>query len=312
MILRGGWLAFVLAFVVLAAPAAAQSAATPSRGHFAGPVELDEGRELYMECRGAGKPIVMLEAGLRSRGDFWSVAQDESTPKPYVQQGIAKFTRVCEYDRPGTTLGATEFSRSTPVPMPRTARDPSADFGRLLRRAGLEGPFVLAGHSTGGLINRLFAANHPKQVAGLVQVDALNEFLEDHFTPAQMEEYDGLNNGPIEGLDYPDLEQILFIPSFAEMIRAAERRPIPGDLPMTVISRKIPLPLPEGLPQGLTTEVAERVWRQAQRDLAHIRPGVRWRIAKRSSHYVMFSQPALIIREVERIVARVRAKRRSD
>ncbi len=289
-------------FASCAGPAAAAAGpqTSPSHGDFAGQVEVGDGRSLYMECRGEGSPTVILEAGLRSRSDFWSVALDESTPTPTVFPGIAEFTRVCAYDRPGTTLGTDEFSRSTPVPMPRTARDAVEDLHLLLRRSALEGPFVLVGHSTGGLITRLYATKYPKRVGGLVQVDALSEFLEGPFTRKQMAAYDELNNGPIEGLDYPDLEQVLFRRSFEEMRRAADRHPLEG-VPVTVISRALPLPLPDGLPAGLTTRVAERAWAKSQDRLARLTPRTRRTIAKRSSHYVMFSQPGLIIRAVERM-----------
>jgi hypothetical protein len=96
-----------------------------SHGDFAGRVDIG-GRSLYMECHGTGRPTVILEAGLRSRGDFWSVAQDPATDPATVLDGVAQFTRVCEYDRPGTTLGVAELSRSDPVPMPRTARQATA------------------------------------------------------------------------------------------------------------------------------------------------------------------------------------------
>ncbi len=275
------------AITSIAAPGATAQDAPLERGAFAGSVGIGGGRSLYLECHGRGSPTVILEAGLRSRSDFWS-------------------TRVCAYDRPGTTLGTDAFSRSTPVPMPRTASDAVVDLHALARAARIPGPVVLAGHSTGGLIARLYAATHPRRVAGLVMVDALSEFVEDGYTRAQMAAFDELNNGPLPGLEsYTDLEQVLFRPSFVEMRRAARTRPL-GDLPYSVISRTVPIDLPAGLPAGLTTRVSERVWAASQRRLAALVPGTRQAIARRSSHYVMFSQPGLIIREVGRVVRAVR------
>jgi pimeloyl-ACP methyl ester carboxylesterase len=169
---------------------------------------------------------VVLEAGLRSRGDYW-MPTDE-TRGTSVVAGVARVTRVCILDRPGTTLGLDQFSRSDPVPMPRTAGDAVADLHALLRAARVPGPYVLAGHSPGGLIVRLYASTYPRQVAGLVQVDALNEFLQREFTPAQTAAFDDLNNGPLPGLeDYKDLEQIRFLPSFVQMRRAKRAHPLP-------------------------------------------------------------------------------------
>jgi pimeloyl-ACP methyl ester carboxylesterase len=276
------------------------------KGDFAGEVPIGHGRELYLECHGEGSPTVILEAGLRSRSDFWSERLPETPAGPTVLPGVAGFTHVCAYDRPGTTLGTEDFSRSTPVKMPRTAADAVADLQKLIRAAHLKGPFVLVGHSTGGLITRLFAATHPDEVAGMVEVDALSEFLQGPLDPAQIAAYDELNNGPIEGLDYPDLERILFRPSFAEMRAAAHRHPL-ADIPLSVISRAIPLPLPAGLPAGLTTPVVERAWRESQDRLAELTLDAVQVIAHHSSHYVMFSQPELIIAQVRRVVEAVRA-----
>lgn len=291
---------------VSAAPAGSAADAPLHRGDFAGLVGLGHGRSVYLECRGRGGPTVILEAGLRSRSDFWSERSEETPPGPTVLAGVARTTRVCTIDRPGTTLGATEFSRSSPVPMPRTAADAVADLHAVLRTAWIPGPYVLVGHSTGGLIVRLYAATHPREVAGLVLVDALSEFLQGPLNSAQIAAYDELNNGPLEGVDYPDLEQILFRPSFAEMRRAERRHPLAADMPLSVISRALPLPLPAGLPAGLTTAVVERAWRRAQNQLARLTPDAVEVVARRSSHYVMFSQPRLIIAQVERVVRAVR------
>jgi pimeloyl-ACP methyl ester carboxylesterase len=277
-------------------------------GDFAGLVGIGDGRRMYLECHGQGRPTVVLDAGLRSRSDFWIERTDETRGRTVVP-AVASFTRVCIYDRPGTTLGTTEFSRSDPVPMPRTARDAVADLHALLRAARVPGPYVLGGHSTGGLISRLYAAAHPKQVVGMVLVDALSEFLRKRLTREQTAVYDELNNGPLPGLEgYPDLEQILFRPSFEQMARAAAANPLP-EIPLVVISRGQPFPLPEGLPAGLTTEVSERAWTYAQNRLARLLPDARHLIARRSQHYIMFSQPGLIIRAIHHVVSKVRSER---
>ena len=119
--------ALVLLIFVLAAldPAAAQAA--PS-GDFAGLVDIGGGRKMYLECRGTGSPTVVLVAGLRASAEDWNISE---TSAPAVFPEVAKFTRVCAYDRPGTPVGEKP-SRSDPVPQPATAGDAVADLHALL------------------------------------------------------------------------------------------------------------------------------------------------------------------------------------
>jgi hypothetical protein len=157
-------------------PAAAH--ATQS-GDFAGLVDVVGGRKMYLECRGKGFPTVVLVAGLRGSAEDWNIAEK---PGPRVFPEVAKFTRVCAYDRPGTPVGEKP-SRSDPVHQPTTAGTAVADLHALLTAAGEAGPYVLVAHSYGGLIGRLYASTYPDDVCGLVLVDALSEWDERHRAP---------------------------------------------------------------------------------------------------------------------------------
>ena len=165
-------------------PKAGAQAADPAAGHgpFAGRVAIRGGRRLYLECRGSGRPTVMLEAGTGDRGSIWT--EPPVGPGRAVLPAVARFTRVCAYDRPGTYRYPDTLSRSDPVAMPRTARDIVRDLHALLRAAGAPRPFVLAGHSFGGMVARLYATNHPGAVAGLVSIDAQNEDYADRLEAA--------------------------------------------------------------------------------------------------------------------------------
>jgi pimeloyl-ACP methyl ester carboxylesterase len=150
-------------------------------GNFAGLVDIGDGRKMYLKCGGTGSPTVVLVGGLRASADDWSIS-DKS--KPAVFPEVTRFTRVCSCDRPGTPVD-DKPSRSDPVPQPTTAKDAVADLHALLSAAGEAGPYVLVGHSYGGLIVRLYASTYPKEVSGLVLVDALTEGLQDAETPQQ-------------------------------------------------------------------------------------------------------------------------------
>ena len=188
----------VLLFAVgLGTPRAASPVADAAQGDFAGLFDIGGGRRLYIECRGTGSPAVILEAGYRSSARIWSEDLHPSgAPRPMVLAGVAAFTRVCAYDRPGTVAPLNDDvrqSRSDPVAMPRTAMDAVADLHALLRAAGVPGSYVFAGHSLGGLFVRLYASTYPRDVLGLVLVDAYSETLETLLTPERWEALVRLN-----------------------------------------------------------------------------------------------------------------------
>src|SRR5881394_3353708 len=87
---------------------------------FAGLVDIGGGRKMYLKCSGRGSPTVVLVGGLRASADDWSMS-NKSTPAVFPK--VAKFTRVCAWDRPGTPVGENP-SRSDPVLQPTTAKMP--------------------------------------------------------------------------------------------------------------------------------------------------------------------------------------------
>jgi len=116
------------------------------------------GHRLHIWCTGAGSPTVVLESGLGGSSFGWA----------FVQSDVARFTRVCSYDRAG--LGYSDAS-----PFPRTADRMASELGVLLDRSGVTDRIVAVGASLGGFIVRVFASAHPTRVAGLVLVDASHE-----------------------------------------------------------------------------------------------------------------------------------------
>ncbi len=116
------------------------------------------GHRLHIWCTGAGDPTVILENGLGGSSAGWG----------FVQPEVARFTRVCSYDRAG-------IGYSDPGPSPRTARRLARELAQLLDRTGIRGPVVLVGASIGGFTTRVFASEYGERAAGLVLVDASHE-----------------------------------------------------------------------------------------------------------------------------------------
>jgi pimeloyl-ACP methyl ester carboxylesterase len=141
-------------------PAATATPPLPSDLEAGMRVDIGGGRALYLQCTApvAGAPVVLLEAGLAADHTSWA----------QVQQAAAPYARVCSYDRAG-------LGRSDPGPAPRDAASASADLRALLAAAGVSAPYILVGHSFGGLFARRFAADNPDAIAGLVLVDAVHE-----------------------------------------------------------------------------------------------------------------------------------------
>jgi pimeloyl-ACP methyl ester carboxylesterase len=113
---------------------------------------------LHLHCTGTGSPTVILEAGL---GDL-SAMMDA-----WIAPDVAKDTRVCTYDRAGR--GWSESASG-----PQDAAAVATDLHTLLRNGDIDGPYVLAGHSAGGLYVQVFANLFPDDVAGLVLLDSMS------------------------------------------------------------------------------------------------------------------------------------------
>jgi pimeloyl-ACP methyl ester carboxylesterase len=113
------------------------------------------GHRMHLHCTGTGSPTVVLEPGQGGA----------SSDSGWVAPAVARDSTVCVYDRAGR--GWSDAAEG-----PQDAAQIAADLHTLLERAQVPGPYVLAGHSFGGLYVQTFAANYPDQVAGLVLLDS--------------------------------------------------------------------------------------------------------------------------------------------
>ena len=258
------------------------------KGRFSGWFDIG-GRRLFLRCTGHGGPTVVFESHLTHD---WVALQNQ----------LSGFTRVCSWDHP-----SGPWSRSDPAAGPRTARDIVADLHALLRVAGVPGPYVLAGHSNRGLFSLLYASTYPRQVAGLVLIDAVHPAyhkrqlaLVKPLLPPEI--WEALRQ---EAMAVPhrliDPEQLDIWTSERQTRVALARSPL-GPMPLVVLTRGHPEPAPPWWP----VEQVEALWLQLQRELAAMVPGSR-HVITQSGHNIPGEQPELVLDAIRDVVLAVRA-----
>lgn len=110
--------------------------------------------KLSIHCTGTGRPVVVIDTGMGESYQAW---------EPVIV-ALSNQTRVCAYDRAG-------YGQSEPGPMPRDSQREADELHSLLTRSGEDGPFLLVGHSLGGLNMQVYAHRYPEDVSGMVLLD---------------------------------------------------------------------------------------------------------------------------------------------
>jgi pimeloyl-ACP methyl ester carboxylesterase len=274
------------------------------------------GYKLHLYCTGqraSNQPIVVLEAGSGSASPDWALVQPE----------IAKFTRVCSYDRAG-------LGWSNPGPLPRNSEQYATELHTLLTSAGEKPPYLFVGHSLGGHTVRIYTQAHPEDVVGMVLVDTRptsGQIPTGPIGTGQLKMWEFLahcgffrligkgalqTQAPslaekIPDYPYPIVIDAAFFETdrLQEMTiqesdkRAQETGPF-GDLPLAVISHEIPS-LFSFLPPDEIKE-AEDLWQAEQRDFANLSTNSQYLIAEGSGHNIQLDNPDIIIDTVLRML----------
>jgi pimeloyl-ACP methyl ester carboxylesterase len=246
-------------------------------------VQIGGGRSLFVNCVGAGTPAVVLESGLGTNASQWSS----------VQPQLGRSTRVCSYDRAGT-------GSSVAPPGVRNAGNEIADLRRWPAHAGIAPPYVLVGHSYGGVLARVFAHRHPTETAGLVLIDTMGR--------------DGRRRqlAVWPRSQAPELRSMLATTVTGNVDTAAgeaiaSRVRTLGDMPLVVVDaarQKNFLTTPQPLQRRL-----RRLWSRMHDEFARLSDDSVGVTALRSDHDVASSamgQPSVVIRAVQAVVRAVR------
>ena len=280
-----------------ASPVTPSSSASPSGESAAAEELVDIGgdRAVFLRCAGTGSPTVLLISGTRGAADEWDTLLPDADPDAVSTfDELSRTTRVCSYDRPGTTRASGALSPSTVVAQPTTARQSADDLAKAMDAADEPGPYVVVGLSWGGLIGQDFARTHPAEVAGLVLVDSASEYLAETFSPDQWARWMALiaASGDALGSEVPAYE-----PSISEL-RAVAALP---DIPVVVLSSDHPWDL-----QVTPGESTWPGWVAAQAALAQALHAEHITNTD-SGHGIPVEQPALVTAAILGVVDSVRA-----
>ena len=271
------------------------------------------GMKMHIDCTGEGSPAVILDSGLGDTYVSWRK----------VQPQVSQFVRVCSYDRAG--LGYSDSSSR-----PRTSQVIAEELHALLQSASIAPPYVLVGHSMAGYDVRLFASLYPKEVAGMVLVDASHPDQDNRFPP-ELKNMEGTWLREAEFLAYstplgiPRLlgfcdeeaaqraaecnfhtanEGFDELKNFSQSAAQAAATGSLGDMPLAVLSHDPTKPSAD-LPDDLAKPTNE-AWEKMQEELAHLSTRGTQTIAKGSSHYIQLDSPEVVIDAVRNVVDQVR------
>jgi len=271
------------------------------------------GKKMHINCMGEAGPTVILNSGLGDTYLSWTKVQPE----------IAKFARVCSYDRAG--LGYSDSSSQ-----PRTSKVIAQELNALLEAAQVPAPYVLVGHSMGGFDVRLYASLYRDQVAGMVLVDASHPDQENRL-PAELKNLEGSALREEEFLEYTmpfGLPRLIGLCESDPAQRAAEcnfhtgrkivaelkavgessaqtaATPSLGDMPLVVLSHDPEKPSSEFAPD--LAKPVNDAWEKMQEEMAHLSTRGAQTIVKNSAHYIQIDQPQVVIDAVQGVVQQQR------
>jgi pimeloyl-ACP methyl ester carboxylesterase len=256
-----------------------------------------EGRFIRLSCKGAGIPTVVIDAGMGT-----APVEDEGWRAIAAQ--VEQVTRVCLYDRAG-------LGQSDPAPPgPRSSLDAARDLHTALSAAGVEGPYLLVGHSVGGLHAQVFAAQYPHDTAGLVLVSTTH--------PDQFSTWLALLPASAPGEEPALTEARSFLTSMqadpskneehldmhASAAQAHQLTSL-GNKPVIVLTHSPRFRMVPGLAEPIAVRLEDATQRM-QRHFLTLSTNARQNVAERAGHGLPHESPAFVVDGILQGVAAVR------
>jgi pimeloyl-ACP methyl ester carboxylesterase len=252
---------------------------------------------LHIYCAGQGSPTVVMDTGF---GD----ASDKLRP---IQARIAQEVRVCVYDRAG-------YGLSEPGPMPRHGRQVASELKLLLEKAGIPGPYLLVGHSLGGLNVQVFASQYPKLVAGIVLIEPpplrfiLGQQFPDLYQRAQQEGPNMLAMAE-QARTASRLKEASFLETLAsehEMMLSETAQQLAavesfGNIPLIVMGAGQPQPA-----FGDQAQAFQQFWIESGQALASKSSRGAFVLVQESGHYIYRDAPDSVLEAIRQVIKQVR------
>jgi pimeloyl-ACP methyl ester carboxylesterase len=231
------------------------------------------GRRLFVNCSGTPHSrTIILEAGSEATSESWA----------RVQPKIAEFAYICSYDRAG-------LGKSGSAGHEETIAENVTDLHQLLGKAGLPRPFVLVGHSSGGIRVRRYQAQFKDEVIGMVLVDSAHE--------EQIWRFNDIMPGFVRGVpaDPANLPRLGMLPPREHLQWRA-------DIPLIVLEHGKPMEFPPALvAQG---QLIEKSLHAMQQDLASRSTQGELRTAQHSGHDIPNEEPDMVVLAVKDVLTK--------
>jgi pimeloyl-ACP methyl ester carboxylesterase len=229
------------------------------------------GHSLQLLIGGQGSPAVVFEAGFGADIASWS----------RVQKDVAAFAQTVSYDRAG-------LGQSNPGPKPRSAKQIATELHVALEKSGIKPPYVMVGHSFGGIYVRVFADMYPKEVVGLVLIDPSQESFNDWLIKNQPDRVKASESNIAKAGEGVQAEFASVDASYSQA-RAAK---VPAGIPVTLLTATVDDSMP---PE------ARKVWIEKHKEWLATVPGSKHIVVEKASHFIQAQQPAVVIEAIKQV-----------
>jgi pimeloyl-ACP methyl ester carboxylesterase len=226
---------------------------------------------LQLLVGGQGSPAVIFEGGFGAGIASWSK----------IQKDVAAFAQTLSYDRAG-------LGQSDPGPKPRSAKQIATELHAALQKSGIKPPYVMVGHSFGGIYVRVFADMYPKEVVGLVLIDPSQESFNDWLIKNHPDRLKAAESNIASAGEGVKAEYAAVDTSYSQA-RAAK---VPNGIPVTLLSATEDETMPAE---------ARRVWIEKHKEWLATVPGSKHIIVEKASHFIQAQQPALVIEAIKQV-----------